>query len=173
MSGCHDNWIWYWACWTPSLLYKPSLSYKPSLLCNLVFACTSCTFVGMSNIYLVTRLVANERRLLSPTETDQRFGTRASPSTLTLIGFYLTLNRAYVIHFIHVLDKEKNISSCNNWKLLVVTIFPGDMGGGGSVGWVTNGDKGGGGSKIDHFRGDVIFEWPLNVSLGAKKLIHL
>ena len=26
---------------------------------------------------------------------------------------------------------------------------------------MTNRDKGEGGSKIDHFRGDVIFEWPL------------
>ena len=34
----------------------------------------------------------NESRLLSPTETDQHFGTRAEPSSLTLIGFYLTLN---------------------------------------------------------------------------------
>ena len=45
-----------------------------------------------------------------------------------------------------------------------VTIWPGDIGGGegGVTSIVTNGDMRGGGPK---FCGDVIFEWPLTVSL--------
>ena len=50
--------------------------------------------VGLSICHLVTRFVGNERRLLSETETDQCFGSRAAPSSLTLIGFYLTLRIA-------------------------------------------------------------------------------
>ena len=52
--------------------------------------------VGLSICHLVTRFVGNERRLLSETETDQCFGSRAAPSSLTLIGFYLTLRRGMI-----------------------------------------------------------------------------
>ena len=41
--------------------------------------------------------------------------------------------------------------------------LPGDMGGGVLMKKETNGDIGGKGSKIWHFHGDVIFEWPLKM----------
>ena len=40
---------------------------------------------------LVTRLIANERRFLSPTETDYLKTVGLKPSSLEITGFYLTL----------------------------------------------------------------------------------